>query len=72
MKKQHASHTAERRRFLKGIAAAGGATALTTVFASRRVAPDTGDTVAGKIQQPESRGYRETEHIRDYYRTLRS
>lgn len=72
MKQQHAGHAAERRRFLKGIAAAGGATALTAVFASRLLASDPGGTAARKIQQPESRGYHETDHIRDYYRTLRS
>ena len=72
MKKQHAGHAAERRRFLKGVAAAGGATALTAVFASRLMASDSGGAAVRKIQQPESRGYRETDHIRDYYRTLRS
>jgi secreted PhoX family phosphatase len=67
--KQH--HAAERRRFLKGVAAAGGATAFTSVFASGLMAPDPGGTAARKIQQHESRGYRETDHIREYYRTLR-
>jgi len=69
MKKHPAGHAAKRRRFLKGIAA-GGATALTALFASRLMASDPGGTAARKIQQPESRGYRETDHIRDYYRTL--
>ncbi|MGB5474302.1 MAG: twin-arginine translocation signal domain-containing protein [Gammaproteobacteria bacterium] len=64
-------HVAERRRFLKGVAAAGGATALTTVFASGLIATDPGGTAVRKNQQPESRGYRETDHIREYYRTLR-
>ena len=72
MKKHHAGHAAERRKFLKGVAAAGGATALTTVFASRLMAADTGGTAARKIQQSESLGYHETDHIRDYYRTLRT
>ncbi|HUT42524.1 MAG TPA: twin-arginine translocation signal domain-containing protein [Gammaproteobacteria bacterium] len=65
-------HAAERRRFLKGIAAAGGAAAVTTVFASGLIATDPGGTAVRKIQQPESSGYRETDHIREYYRTLRS
>jgi hypothetical protein len=72
MKKQHAGHAAERRRFLKGVAAAGGATALTAVFASRLMASGSEGTAVRKTRQPESRGYRETDHIRDYYRTLRS
>jgi hypothetical protein len=73
MKKQQADHVAERRNFLKGVAAAGGATALTAVFASRLVADDNPGTAARKVTQPAaSRGYRETDHIRDYYRTLRS
>jgi hypothetical protein len=72
MKKHHAVDAAERRRFLTGIAATGAATALTAVFASRLMASDSGGTAARKIKQPESRGYRETDHVRDYYRTLRS
>ncbi len=71
MKKQDPAHAAERRRFLKGMAVAGGTTALASVFASRLMAADTGGTAARKIQQPESRGYRETDHIREYYRTLK-
>ena len=72
MKKHQATLAAGRRRFLKGVAAAGGATALTSVFASGLMAPDPGGTADRKIPQPESRGYRETDHIREYYRTLRS
>ncbi len=73
MKEQQAGHVAERRNFLKGVAAAGGATALTAVFASRLVADDTPGTAARKFIEPAaSRGYRETDHIRDYYRTLRT
>ena len=59
MQKQAAAHAVGRRDFLKGIAAAGGATALTAVFASR-------------LEPAVSRGYHETDHIRDYYRTLRT
>lgn len=71
MKRQHAGPAAERRRFLKGVAVAGGASALATLFTSRLMASDSGGTAARKTRQPESRGYRETDHIRDYYRTLR-
>ena len=70
MKKQDPAHAAERRRFLKGMAVAGGATALATVFASRLAAEDTAGTAAVKTGQTASRGYHETDHIRDYYRTL--
>jgi hypothetical protein len=72
MKKQDAVHAAERRRFLKGVAVAGGSTALASVFASRLLASEPEGTAARKLQQPGSRGYRETDHIREYYRTLRS
>jgi len=64
---------AARRRFLKGVAAGGGATALTSVFASRLFAVNAGGTAARKGEQPApSRGYHETDHIREYYRTLRA
>ena len=73
MKKNHAAYVAERRSFLKGVAAAGGATALTAVFASRLVADDTPGTAVRKVAGPKaSRGYQETDHVRDYYRTLRT
>jgi len=64
---------AARRRFLKGVAAAGGATALTSVFASRLFEVDADGTAARKGEQAApSRGYHETDHIREYYRTLRA
>jgi hypothetical protein len=72
MNRKHAVPAAGRRSFLKGIAAAGGATAITAVFASRLVASDTGGTALRKVKEPlASRGYHETDHIRDFYRTLR-
>ncbi len=59
----------ERRSFMKGMAAAGGAVALggladTTEAAGEEAAAQTG-------QASDTSGYRETPHIRDYYRTLR-
>jgi hypothetical protein len=63
---------AGRRRFLKGVAVASGAAALTGVFASGLVTPGPGATAARKPDPRTSRGYRETDHIREYYRTLRS
>ena len=75
MKKDKTRFTADRRMFLKGAAVAGGAAALTAVSAtglvepapnaSPEAAPDTADKTASK-------GYHETQHIKDYYRILRS
>ena len=70
MKDQDAAHAEGRRRFLKGVVTAGGTTALATFFASRLMASDNGGTALSKTPQPESRGYHETDHIREYYRTL--
>ena len=73
MKKQHTGHAAGRRNFLRDVAAAGGATVLTAAFASRLIAGDTGGTADRKGTEPvASRGYHETDHIRDYYRALRT
>jgi nitrous oxide reductase len=72
MKQHQAGPVTDRRRFLKGVAAAGGATALTSLFAARLMADDTRGTAARKSEVMESRGYHETGHIRDYYRTLRT
>jgi secreted PhoX family phosphatase len=72
MKQHQAGPATDRRSFLKGIAAAGGATALTTFFASRLMATDAGGTATRKYTDKASRGYHETDHIRDYYRTLRT
>ena len=72
MKQQQAGPAIDRRGFLKGVAATGGATALTAFFASRLIADDSGGTAARKSEVMASRGYHETDHIRDYYRTLRT
>jgi hypothetical protein len=72
MQNQNAAYAAGRRKFLRGVVAAGGATALTAAFSSRLIANDTGGTAFRKGTEPvASRGYHETEHIREYYRTLR-
>ena len=71
MKQHHAGPAADRRRFLKGVAVAGGAAALTSVFTSRLMADDTRGTAARKSDVMTARGYHETDHIREYYRTLR-
>ena len=72
MKQHQAGPVTDRRSFLKGVAAAGGATALTTLFSARLIADDSSGTAARKSEVMASRGYHETDHIRDYYRTLRT
>ena len=54
-----------RRGFLKGAAATGGAAAL--VAGTGALAAEQ-DVAAGKAP---SHGYRDSEHIRDYYKTAR-
>lgn len=61
---------ATRREFLKGVAAAGGAAAL-GAWSTGAVA-DTERTPAVQGASPEPKGYRVTQHIRDYYRVARS
>ena len=57
----------KRRRFLCALGAGGaGAAALATQSLATPVAP-----VAAAVAADQSRGYRETEHIRDYYATTR-
>lgn len=61
---------ATRREFLKSMAAAGGAAALGTWSAG--AAADTAQTPAVQGASAEPKGYRVTQHIRDYYRVARS
>ena len=57
----------QRRTFLKGAAVVGAALGATT---SRTLADTTAEAEA--TEKPlESKGYRETEHIREYYRCAR-
>lgn len=71
MKQHHAGPATDRRSFLKGVAMAGGAAALTGIFTSRLMADDTRGTARRKGDSMPSCGYHETDHIRAYYRTLR-
>ena len=60
----------KRRRFLLalGAGAAGGAVAVTKAIAS----PVAGESAADKTGTgTETSGYRETEHVRDYYASAR-
>ena len=58
----------KRRRFLLGVSATGAAAAGAAVAASNAVA-----VVAPEASSSpqSSSGYRETQHVRDYYRTAR-
>ncbi len=72
MIKDKTRFTANRRIFLKGAAAAGGAAALTAVSAGNL---DEEFEPAADLDSPagtDTQGYHETQHIRDYYRALRS
>jgi hypothetical protein len=73
MKKGKTRFTADRRMFLQGAAVAGGAAALTAVSATGLVDSATeANGAPDSAEQPASRGYHETRHIKDYYRALRS
>jgi len=68
MSRKSSSYTADRRTFLKKLAAAGGATAAVAVSGRAAVASPAEDTASGPAKQ---RGYHETPHIRSYYRSAR-
>jgi len=59
----------ERRSFMKGMAAAGGAAVLAGLADEADAASDQG--TAQTRGQSNTGGYRLTPHVRDYYRTLR-
>ena len=63
--------TGDRRTFLKAVAAAGGAAALSTLSTAPLAATGKSDSPPGADDRTESRGYRETAHIRDYYKIIR-
>lgn len=64
-------HIKDRRSFLKTAVVASGAAAATGAIAARAVQPaETGDTVQS-TKKPQAAGYRETAHIREYYRLAR-
>ncbi|MFU8896132.1 MAG: formate dehydrogenase [Gammaproteobacteria bacterium] len=55
-----------RRRFLKGLAVAGGATAMVVATGTAVAAPK-----VTPVSQPDEKGYHETPHIRTYYQKAR-
>ena len=68
MTRQSRTYTEERRTFLKKLAAAGGATAAVAVTSRSALASPAHDPAPKATKQ---RGYHETPHIRDYYRTAK-
>mgnify|MGYP001815465765 FL=1 len=73
MIKDKTRFTANRRIFLKGAAAAGGAAAITAASAAGLADDDSEQLDTSDVTDKKaSKGYHETRHIKDYYRTLRS
>lgn len=56
----------DRRKFLKGVAAAGGAATVALAAGSA----EAGEVSAGETDA-QARGYRLTQHIEDYYKTAK-
>ena len=67
MTRQSRKYTEERRTFLKKLAAAGGATAAVAMSNQAVASPDADPG----SESTEQRGYHETLHIRNYYRTAK-
>ncbi len=70
MKKRNSESPTERRNFLKG-AVASGVAAMSALSASKLLA-DEGKPPEREQDTLQSRGYHETDHIRAYYRTLKT
>jgi hypothetical protein len=68
MSRKSSSYTADRRTFLKKLAAAGGATAAVAMSGRAAVASPEQGTASEPDRQ---KGYHETPHIRSYYRSAR-
>jgi len=60
-----------RRTFLKAAVAAGGATAISRVSAAPSEEPANTHTIPDLDAGQQPSGYRESDHIREYYKTLR-
>ena len=61
----------DRRSFLKGAAVAATATTAAAVGAAAVAGTETGNAEVAESAKPEHTGYRETEHVRTYYRLAR-
>ncbi|MCC5857736.1 MAG: twin-arginine translocation signal domain-containing protein [Ectothiorhodospiraceae bacterium] len=64
MSRQDDRELASRRRFLKTVAATGGAVAVTAAVGQAGSAMESEPET---VQAGETTGYHETPHIRDYY-----
>ena len=67
MKKDTSNAKSGRRNFLLALGAGGAASAATVIgagLATKNTLPASGDNPAGK-------GYQDTEHVRNYYRSTR-
>jgi len=69
MSKDTLTDNSDRRKFLKGMAAAGGATTAAVISGGALAGADS-DAVTSKPTTAKQ-GYRETPHIREYYRLAR-
>ncbi len=58
----------DRRAFIKGVAVAGGATAVAVAGGSAVADVSAEKAQASKAKAEGAKGYHETEHIRKYYR----
>ena len=58
----------DRRSFLKSVAAAGGSSALLAVTGNAQARPKAGPEAPEQKAAP---GYRLSEHVAQYYKTLR-
>ena len=70
MHRQDDSKREGRRDFLRKMAVAGGSAAV--VAASGKAVAGSVDEAAAQSSDRPASGYRETEHVRAYYRTARS
>lgn len=68
--RREAADPTGRRRFLKGMAAAGGAAAVAVAGQSQAALPAA--NTPGADAPAKAEGYHETAHIRAYYRATRN
>jgi len=59
--------TQERRGFLKDLAVAGGVATAAGVVGSAAAS----EATEAQTEKPDTRGYKETAHVREYYRLAR-
>ncbi len=66
-KRSDTKQTSDRRAFLKGVLVSGGAAAV-AVAGSKGLAAPTEEAKPEAAVETGSKGYRETAHIREYYK----